>query len=193
MYADNFKSSSLAYLSNFNYGRLMDSRKIDYLNEQSEPVIMELDISKAPKVGEEATLTCTIASLHDVADYYVSIAFHRRLGDNTILTVPGSELLLKGALQWQGNLKRAQPTIFTTTINFPEEGDWEIYAAGKSHENIDNHNPGYSDNLEINISSVVSSYGWKPLYVKTTTTTPINTPVITTTPTSPPHQVENNK
>ena len=185
MHSNELKASSLAYLDNFNYGVLRDKRKIDYLSEQFDPVIMELDISKAPKVDEEATLTCTVASLHDVPDYSLSIYFYRRLPDNNRIQVPGSNLLVKGELQWQGNLKQAEPTIFSTTIKFPEDDDWEIYAEGKSQEDIKNLNPGYSDTIDINISPGLSSYGWKPLRAVNTNTTPTTAISTATTGTNP--------
>jgi hypothetical protein len=34
---------------------------------------MELDVDKAPRVGENVTVTCAINSLHDVADYKAQI------------------------------------------------------------------------------------------------------------------------
>ena len=181
MHSNELKASSLAYLDNFNYGFLKDKRKIDYLSEQFDPVILELDISKAPKVGEEFTLTCTIASLHDVPDYSLSFTFYQRLPDNNLIQVPGANLLVKGELQWRGNLKQAEPTVFTTTIKFPEEGDFEIYAGGISPTNINNQKGEDADILDITIKSTISFYGWQPLNITSTTAPTQNPPSITTT------------
>lgn len=183
MSADDFRFSSLAYLANFGYGSSKNLRKIDYLNEVTAPVIVELDISKPPKAGEEVTLTCTIASLHDVPDWSLQIDFYRRLGDGTVIEVPGSNLLVKGELQWHGSLRQAEPTVFTTTIKFPEEGDWKIHAGGNSQENIDKHKGGYGDNLDITVSSTITFYGWKPQYNQTTTS-PTQSSALTTTTTT---------
>jgi hypothetical protein len=181
MHSNELKASSLAYLDNFNYGVLKDKRKIDYLSEQFDPVILELDISKAPKAGEEVTLTCTIASLHDVPDYSLAFTFYQRLPDNNLIQVPGSNLLVKGELQWHGNLKQAEPTVFTATIKFLEEGDFEIYAGGISPTNINNQKGEDADILDITIKSTTNFYGWKPLNITSTTTPTQKPPSITTT------------
>jgi hypothetical protein len=163
-----FKTSSFAYLADdyFDYGFLWDKRKIDFLSEQFNPVIMELDIAKPPKAGEEVTLTCTTASLADVSDYSMTIIFKRRLADGSTISVPASQLLVKGSYQWQGNLQKTQPTVLTAIIKFPEDGDWSISTSGQSQDNINNHTPGGFDILDLTVSTPVSYYGWKPFIVK---------------------------
>lgn len=54
MNSDSFYNSSFAYLNYFDYGFLKGNRKIDSPNNPSD-VIMELDISKAPKAGSSNT------------------------------------------------------------------------------------------------------------------------------------------
>ncbi len=179
--SDELKSSPLAYLTNFDYGFLKDSRKLDYLTEDTRPESIELDISKAPKVREEVTLTCTVASLHDVANWSMQIDFYRRLADNSLVKVQGTELLVKGELQWQGDLKQTEPTVFSTTIKFPEDGDWEIDVNGNSLQSIENQKAGAADYFQITISSAISYYGWKPQYFTPTTKPTQNIPITTTT------------
>ena len=177
------KSSSLDYLTYFDYGFLKDARKIDYLTEDTRPQIVELDISKAPVAGEKVTLTCTVASLHDVANWSMQIEFYRRLAGDARVKVPSSEFLVEGELQWQGDLKQAEPTVFTTTIKFPEEGDWEIVAYGNSQQNIASQKFGADDGIDITITLAISYYGWKTQYFTQTTNTTQNPTIITVIPT----------
>jgi hypothetical protein len=178
MYSDSFKTSPFAYLGYdyFDYGFLKDKRKIDFLNAQFDPVIMELDIAKPPKAGEKVTLTCTMDSLSDVSDFSAAIHFYRRLPNGGRLEEIGSDFLPSGSLTWQGNLKQGIPVVFSVVIKFPEEGDWEILAEGNSQANINNHIGGYSDDLDITLSSVRNFFGWNPLIVKPGTSTPAFTP-----------------
>ena len=168
---DELKSGPLSYINNFDYGFLKDKRKIDWLNA-SMPIIIELDIPKAPLVGEEATLTCTIASLHDVPDFSETIDFYKRLPNGGEEKANSADFLVSGSLTWQGNLKQVEPTVFSVVIKFPKEGEWEIYAEGNSQERINKQYAGYCDTMEIGISSIRSYFGWKPFSAVNTNPTP---------------------
>ena len=143
------KSGPLAYIDNFPYGDV--GNKI--MDEITAPVILVLDISKAPRVGEEAVLSCRISSLHDVPDFSAQITFSRRLEDNSLLEMPGGRLLINGDLKWAGNLKQNEPAEFSATIRFPEEGDLEVYAGGNSLENEANKRFGFYDYFLMNLTS----------------------------------------
>jgi hypothetical protein len=177
MYMNGYNSGppSFDYLTYFDYGYLKDKRASDYLNEQSAPVRVELDLSKAPQAGEEVTLTCTIASLHDVPDYSLSLRFYRRGLNGGLTLVPTSTFLVNGELNWQGNLLQGKPTVFTTTIKFPQEGEWEIYVGGKSPEYIKTNKSDDGSVLDITIATPKSFYGWKPIIVNPATSTTENT------------------
>jgi hypothetical protein len=109
------------------------------------------------------------------------IDFHRRLADGATISVPASQLLINGNSQWQGNLLKAQPTVITATIKFPQEGEWEIYAGGNSQANLKLHNVGYSDTLNLTIATPTSYYGWAPFIDKPApSTTPRPTPTAVT-------------
>ena len=190
MHSNELKASSLAYLDNFNYGVLRDKRKIDYLSEQFDPVMMELDISKAPKAGEEVTMTCTIASLHDVPDFSATIDFYKRLPNGGIEKANSADFLVSGSLTWQGNLKQVEPAVFSVVIKFPKEGEWEIYAEGNSQERINKQYAGYCDTMEIGISSIRSYFGWKPFSAVNTNPTPPKAISTTTMGTNPPTNQE---
>ncbi|NLD51217.1 MAG: hypothetical protein GX660_29120, partial [Clostridiaceae bacterium] len=149
-----FETGSLAYLDNFSYGQL--SERVP--NELFEPVVLELDISRIPGVGEEALITCVIRSLHDVTDFTAEITFIRRTDDNPWLKVSGDNLLVDGDLKWEGNLKQDEPVEFSATIKLPEGGDWQIYAFG---DYPTNEMIGFSDNIKMNISGNIRSFGWE--------------------------------
>ena len=147
--------SSLAYLSNFNYGGMVHRPIPD---ELLHPIITELDLSQAPLVGEEAVLTCYIFSINDVSDFYIEITFSKRQEGNKSTKVSGEHLLVSGDLSWSGNLSKDAPTQFSATIQFPSKGDWQISAQWKypTSENIN-----VFDFIRIHIASDLSYFGVK--------------------------------
>lgn len=150
-----FRTGPLAYLGNFPYGRISGKRVPD---ERFNPTILELDISKIPEVGEEATLTCIIRSLVDVPDYSAEFIFSRRLDDSFIFKIPGENFLVDGDLKWNGDLKKNESVQFSASIRFAEEGDWVAQALGD-----DPRSPGnlIGDGIEMNITDSTRSFGWE--------------------------------
>jgi hypothetical protein len=151
-----FYSSQLGYMGNYPYGNVPDRT----LNETSDPILLMLNISKAPKVGEESILTCRITSLHDIADFPTTITFTKWQKATTGTEVPGNDLLVKGDLAWRGSLKSGQSVEFSSTIKFPEEGDWLIHGQGNIlTTNIGNN--AFSNEIRMTINRDRGSYGWK--------------------------------
>jgi hypothetical protein len=161
-----FKSSLLAYLGNIGGGfnDLIDFPYFPYTGYQqifineSDPVYLELDISKAPIVGEQVIVTCRIISLHDVPDFSAYVKFWKEPFKGY---APASDLLISGNLTWKGNLKAKQPVEFNSTIKFPSEGDWAIFAEGNSLENYKNQMTGVATSIKMNITPERGSFGWK--------------------------------
>jgi hypothetical protein len=153
MSSQEFSASPLGYLDNFPYGRWTDR----VLNESSDPILLALDISKAPKVGEEAILTCRITSLQDVPDFPTNITFSTWQKATTGTPIPGTELLVKGDLAWRGNLKAGEAVEFSATIKFPETGDWLIHGQGS----ILTNGTGSADEIKMTITRDRGSFGWK--------------------------------
>jgi hypothetical protein len=149
-----FSRGPLGYLGNFRYGSVPDRT----LNETSDPILLVLDISNAPKVGEEAVLTCRITSLHDVADFQTRTTFTKWQKATTGTEIPGKNLLVKGDFAWRGSLKAGQAVEFSATIKFPEAGDWQVLSAGY----IPTTGAGYSDVIKMTIASNRGSFGWQP-------------------------------
>jgi hypothetical protein len=152
---EEFDSSPLAYLNNFTYG---GSGAIP--PSQSQPFGIELDISKAPRVGEEVILTCKMISLQDADNFTAKIEFSKRQNDGSLFTVSSNNLVQKGDIQWTGNLKKGESVTFTTSVKFPEAGNWEIYAQENSEQNIKNQKIGAADSIKFNIGELRSSFGW---------------------------------
>jgi hypothetical protein len=152
-----YKSGPLAYLGNFPYGDV--GNKI--MDEITAPVILDLDISKAPRVGEEAILSCRISSLHDMPDFSAQISFWKRLADDSMLEVSPDKILINGDVEWKGDLKQNEPVDFSASIKFPEEGDWEIYVGGNSPENKASRGGGFADIIRMNIGADGGSFGWE--------------------------------
>ena len=147
-----FSSGPLAYLGNFPYGEVAKPTPDD-LN----PVVMELDISRPPRVGEEVTITCRISSLYDVPDFTTELRFFRRTGER----IPADSVLVKGFTKWDFDLKAGNPIEVSATVKFSEAGDWRIGAYGNSLQNIQNQYFGFADNLQMNVGSDKGSFGWQ--------------------------------
>jgi hypothetical protein len=147
------KAGPLGYLSNFNYGEAGHPT----LNETITPIIVEADISKAPRVGEEVTVTANIVSLHDVPNFSAYFNFVNR---SSRQRVPASTVLVSGQSNWTGDLKANQTVQFSANIKLPETGEWEIYVEGNSKENLANHFGGYANSILITIEPDKSYFGW---------------------------------
>ena len=166
-----FMAGPLAYLGNNSYACGVRGPVVP---TEINPVSLGLDISKAPRPGESVTLSCRITSLVDMPDVSIQWYFYRRIGDNK-QEIPAAELLSIEDLGWKTDVKKDVPVVFSTTIKFPSEGDWEIIAAGKSGTNY------LTDSghiLKMRITSTISYFGWEERPVIWTTT---NTPPGTTT------------
>lgn len=147
-----YKSGPLGYLDNFSYGRLWERAPDDH-----DPVVLELDISKVPSVGEEATLTCRISSIIDWEGYSAEFRFGKRGDDNRTTFMTGESLLVDGDLSWEGDLKKGKPFEFSATIKLPEDGDWMAQALGDDPKSPGNH---LADTIKMNIAGERGSFGW---------------------------------
>ena len=170
MSAPDFKSGPLAYLGYVAYGE--GSGKT--MDEVTAPFIVELDISKAPRMGEEVVVTCHINSLHDVPDFSAEIVFFKHG-----IQISREALQVQGSLEWAGDLKQGQPVEFSASIKFPEEGEWEIRAGGNSLENEKNHRDGSADILQITVGNDLSFFGFRHDHEKPSTGTGTQYPTVT--------------
>lgn len=152
-YNPDSKSGQLGYLADFNYG--------DYghpsLDEVTTPVIVEADISKAPKAGEEVTVTASIISLHDVPDFSAYFNFTNKSARQRI---PALDIVVSGQTNWTGDLKANQVTKFSGNINLPHTGEWDILVIGNSLQNELNNKSGYAESIPITITPDKSFFGW---------------------------------
>ena len=151
MGTEDFKTGPLAYLGNLTYEGGVSPPVFS-----PDPVSLGLDISKAPRPGEEVTLSCRIASAIDVPDLSIQWYFLRRLGDNT-QEIPAAELVSSVDLSWKTDVKKGEAVVFSTTIKFPTEGDWEVAAAAKSGTRILSSS---EHRMRISITSTRSYFGW---------------------------------
>jgi hypothetical protein len=166
MGTEDFKNGPLAYLGNLTYeGGVSPPIVPDIIY----PVSLGLDISKAPQVGEEVTLTCRIISLIDMPDISIQWYFYKRTEK-----IPAEKLLTSADLGWKADIKKDEPMLFSTMIKFPTEGDWEIIAAAKSGTK---YITGAGHRLRTSITPTGSYFGWTDMPVTQTTT---NTPPGTT-------------
>jgi len=156
MNTSEFESGPFGYLSYFPYGR----GSVGITPTENEPVLLELDISKLPSVGEEVLLTCRISSIIDYPDYSARVSFWKRVEEhNKSYEVPQDGILADGDLRWVGDLKKDDSVEFSATIKFPEEGDWEIKVRG-DHPKF----PGaitINAIIRISITSDKQYYGWE--------------------------------
>jgi hypothetical protein len=151
---EDFKNGPLAYMGNCTYAGGVRGPTV--ANEMSPAVTLGLDISKPPRPGEEVSLSCRITSVIDVPDVSIRWSFFRRAGDS-VQDIPATELLSSADLGWKTDVKKGEPAVFSTTIKFPMEGDWEIVASG-----VSGTKPLIQSGhrMRISITSTRSSFGW---------------------------------
>lgn len=180
MYTEEFYSSPLAYLGNLYYGE-GGERDLDELH----PVAIDLDISKAPRVGEEVVLTYRIRSYYEVTDFSAGLQVFKRTVGVAEVRIPVESIVSSGISTWQGDLIPGEPIVVTCTIVFPEEGDWEINAYGNSLARKQVNRIGYIDYIKMNSTDTRGSFGWEDPQINpcVTIATPATTIPTTTTPT----------
>jgi hypothetical protein len=144
-----------SYLNNFLYGRFSDK----VLEDSNEAIVLVLDMANAPLTGETVQVTCTIASLFDVAGFSMHSDF-RKFEAQRFKAVSASNMLVAGKLEWKGDLKAREPAVVTATIRFPEAGEWEILVQGNSQSRELKNIISFFDSLKLNISDYRSSYTW---------------------------------
>ena len=112
-----FNSGPLARFGDFSYGEPAKPSP-----SELHPVTIELDISKPPRAGEEATITYRIDSLNDISDFSTELRFFRRSGER----VSADKLLVKGEAITELDLKAGVPAEISATVVFPDADDWRI-------------------------------------------------------------------
>jgi hypothetical protein len=160
MRSSEFKSSPLAYLADLPHGSA-DNVPINEQFTEWRPVIVVLDLAKAPGVGEEVGLTCSIYSQNNITDFTLRLSFIKRTAFKYQPIVPGDELSLEGKTLWTGNLQADTPVVLESVLKLLSDGDWEIGASGNSSERVAQKKDGYADSIDMTIDGKISYFGWK--------------------------------
>jgi hypothetical protein len=148
----------LSYLRNFSYGQTTGQADKPVLSETLYPIAPRLDISKAPRVGEETVLSCKIYSLDNVNDFSTQIIFRKTIDGGRFEGISGDKLLVNGSLEWQGDLNKDQPRQFSSTIKFPEAGQWLIHVQGESPAV---KKAGIANEIRLTVGKNKSFFGWE--------------------------------
>jgi hypothetical protein len=153
---------------------------IPVLNCAQKPLSdLELQLEKAPRLNEPITLTC----IRQTSDFVspeqenevngnisqgngdlvppihekITLEFERvDLKTRWLIKVPAQEVLAGGSLNWEGDMT-GEPMDFSTTIKFPYEGNWAIYASSAQP-------PHDKDHIFLNVGEESSSFGWVENY-----------------------------
>jgi hypothetical protein len=169
MNTPDFKQGPLAYLGNLSHEGGVSHPIIAY---EGIPVTLGLDLSRAPRVGEEVTLSCRITSVVDMPDISIEWVFYRTLGETTQVISP-AEMLSSADLDWATDIRKGEPVVFSTQIKFPAEGEWEIVAMGKSGTR---YLTGAAHRMRFDITPSKSYFGWVYTHSGEPTDTPTGTP-----------------
>jgi hypothetical protein len=154
-YSLDFKNSPLNYFdSSMPWGG--GEKTFDDSGDKDRPLIMQLNISKPPRVGEEVTISCRIESFFDEQDFSTKIYISK---DNMRIFDPGlSDLFVDGSLIWSGDLKAQTPVLVSATIKFPQEGRWHIQLEGTTPERAAELFR-FAESIEFTITGDKSYYG----------------------------------
>jgi len=85
----------------------------------TSPITVELEISAAPALDEQVTVTCQVVTTRDAP------------GSRAWIELPDSAVVSDGNLEWQGDLVPDEPVTLQAVIAFAEEGKWTIGAIAK--------------------------------------------------------------
>ena len=98
--------------------------QVEQVDETTVPIV-DLTISHAPLLNEQAEVTCTISSLIDMP------------GTNAQIELTYGGDLVGGNLEWQGDLKAGVPVTFSAQIVFKGTGlryiGWHVWQTGKEY------------------------------------------------------------
>jgi hypothetical protein len=150
-------------------------------DDQNEPVLIELNVSKPPKAGEKVTVTCKMVALHqDIPNFIANIVlWHYALEHPDALTysldyinTDEADFYNSGTLLWQGSLQHNKLVEFSAVISIPESGNWQIYVGGNSLP----VNQSFSDikysqrykEINLTVNSDSGSYGFPSFQMATT-------------------------
>jgi len=96
--------------------------------DETVPIGVDLEMSKAPKLNEIVELTCTVNSVFDM-DMPNCVAN---------VELPNGAVKVDGDLSWSGAIEKDIPVQFSATIKFVEEGVWVIEATATEFLDDDN-------------------------------------------------------
>jgi hypothetical protein len=168
-YSIDLESSPIAYLEYFRYG---NSGVIP--PGEKNPLSLEIDLTRPPLAGEEATLTYTVNSpFYDIAGFKVKTEFVKKNAANQVIIVPASDIVISSELEWETNvfgqkywpdwntdLETVKSKILSTTIQLPEPGKWIISIHGEGL--LPNGKYAISeDEIKITITETKAYYGWE--------------------------------
>ena len=120
------------------------------LAEPTTPITVSLSIDRYPPIGQPADLTCTMTSVFDAPGVAAQIE------------LPANARLLKGDVQWNGDLLAGQIVQFGATIVFESEGDSAIFC--RALRIIDKQNTwGDLSAVYLSIGTTESRNGFAPV------------------------------
>lgn len=125
-------------------------------NEQ-QPITVELDILKPPRLDEPFQITWTISTIRDIPEASGEVEFYYMEGTKEI-SAPVEEVLIKGDVTWKGLLKKDNPLHFSAIVKLPKEGDWRIRAVGIDPAQLVPRNAGFS--LFLHVGKDKGRWGW---------------------------------
>lgn len=169
---DDLKSTPLAYLANFDYGKELLRNQLP-ITEQN-PLSLEIDIAHPPLAGEEMTLIYRAGSpFRDIDDVAINTNFTKRTAYDQIIDIAATDIVVNSELgwdtnvfdkkiwpEWMLNLKKNETRELLTTIRFPEYGEWTIHIQGEGQLPYGKY-AWANDDLKLTIQENIAYYGWE--------------------------------
>lgn len=126
---------------------------------EQEPITVEFDIIKPPRLNEPFQIIWGISTIRDIAEASAQVDFIIMNGTQQV-SVNKEKLLVNGDVSWKGSLKKDNPLEFSATANLPEEGDWVIRAWCSSNTEANLLPITAGTGLSIHVEKDKSRWGW---------------------------------
>lgn len=117
-------------------------------DDPSTPLVIKLDMAKAPQVDQEVEVTLEVRAYRDAP------------GASAEIVLPPQARLISGDLKWQGDVRVDAPARLTIRLAFAQAGEYVIEATARRVIDADMI-WGDQDSIFLTVKRDSGSFGWE--------------------------------